>query len=57
MPDKKPTTKTGKKKAVKQVMDEWKGGKLRSGSAKGSKVANRKQALAIALSESGQNKK
>jgi len=36
---------------VKKVMDEWKGGKLHSGSKKGPIVTNQKQAIAIALSE------
>lgn len=33
------------------VMDEWKEGKLRSGSKRGKKVRSRKQAIAIMLSE------
>ena len=57
MPDKKPTTKAGKKAAVSQVMHEWGSGKLHSGSKKGPKVSNQKQAIAIALSESGQSKR
>lgn len=57
MPDRKPTTKSGKKAAVKTVMDEWKSGSLHSGSKKGPKVGSQKQAIAIALSESGQSKK
>ena len=57
MPDKKPTTTAGKKAAVKTVMDEWKSGSLHSGSKKGPKVANQRQAVAIALSESGQSKR
>ncbi len=36
---------------VKKVMDEYKEGKLHSGSKKGPEVTNRKQAVAIALSE------
>lgn len=36
---------------VKKVMDEWKKGKLHSGSKHGPKVTNQKQAVAIALSE------
>lgn len=42
-----------KKKAskVKKVMKEWKAGNLHSGSKKGPKVTNQKQAVAIALSE------
>lgn len=35
-----------------KVMSEFKSGMLRSGSKKGPKVTNRKQAIAIALSES-----
>jgi hypothetical protein len=46
---KKKMTK-GKTK-VKKVMDEWKEGKLHSGSKKGPIVKNQKQAVAIALSE------
>lgn len=33
------------------VMDKWKHGKLHSGSKKGPKVTNQKQAVAIMLSE------
>jgi len=36
---------------VKKVMEEYKHGKLHSGSKKGPVVSNRKQAVAIALSE------
>lgn len=36
---------------VQKVMDEWKGGTLHSGSKTGPLVTNRKQAIAIALSE------
>jgi hypothetical protein len=44
--------KTPKPKAkVKMVMEEFKKGKLHSGSKKGPKVKNPKQAIAIALSE------
>ena len=57
MPDKKPTTKVGKRAAMKTVMDEWKGGSLHSGSKKGPKVTSQRQAVAIALSESGQSKR
>lgn len=38
-------------KNVKGVMDEFKKGELHSGSSKGPVVQNRKQAIAIALSE------
>ena len=34
-----------------EVMHEWKAGRLRSGSKRGPKVKNRKQAIAIMLSE------
>jgi len=34
-----------------KVMDEWKEGKLHSGSKKGPVVKNQKQAIAIGLSE------
>lgn len=39
------------KKKVTKVMHGWKEGKLHSGSKKGPEVNNRKQAVAIALSE------
>jgi hypothetical protein len=42
-------------KKVSKVMREYGKGKLKSGS--GSKVTNRKQAVAIALSEAGMSKK
>lgn len=47
----KPKPKPKKKNKVSRVMDEWKEGKLHSGSKKGPIVENQKQALAIALSE------
>jgi Family of unknown function (DUF6496) len=53
---KKPTTASGKKRKVKRVMGEFKRGQLHSGSDKGPQVTNRKQAIAIAMSESGQAK-
>ena len=43
------------KKKVHKVMHEHKKGALKSGSGK--KVRSRKQAVAIAMSESGQSKK
>jgi hypothetical protein len=49
----KPVTKTGKKRKVKKVMDEWKQGKLKTNAGK--VVKTQKQAIAIALSESGQS--
>lgn len=45
---KKPTPRVGK---VEKVMHEFKEGVLHSGSKKGPKVTNRKQAVAIAISE------
>jgi hypothetical protein len=43
------------KRKVEKVMHEYKEGDLKSGS--GRKVKSRKQAVAIAMSESGQSKK
>jgi len=57
MPRKVPTTKAGKKAKVKKVMDEWKAGTLHSGSKKGPVVKSQKQAVAIALSQSGQSRR
>ena len=42
---------------VKQEMEKFKAGDLHSGSPKGPIVKNRKQAVAIALSEAGLSKK
>lgn len=42
---------------VKKVMKEFKAGNLHSGSKKGKIVKNKKQAIAIALSEAGKSKK
>jgi hypothetical protein len=42
---------------VKQEMRKWKQGTLHSGSKRGPVVKNRKQAIAIALSEAGMSKK
>lgn len=42
-------------KKVEKVMGEYKSGSLKSSS--GAKVTSKKQAIAIALSESGQSKK
>lgn len=41
---------------VRKVMDEYKRGKLHSGSKSGPVVKNPKQAVAIAMKESGQNR-
>lgn len=48
--------KTKASKKISKVMQEFKENKLRSGSKKGPKVKNKKQALAIALSEAGKSK-
>ena len=44
-----------KKQKVEKVLHEFKEGELKSGSGK--KVKSRKQAVAIAMSESGQSRK
>ena len=41
---------------VKKTFEEYKAGKLHSGSKKGPIVTSRKQAVAIALSEAGKSK-
>ena len=51
-----PTTTDRKRKKVSKVMREYKKGKLNIGKSK-KKVKNRKQAVAIALSEAGVKKK
>ena len=45
------------KEGVAMVMREFKGGELHSGSKKGPKVKDRKQAIAIALHQAGMSKK
>lgn len=45
------------KNKVEKVMHEYKHGELHSGSKKGPKVTNKKQAIAIALSEQRKAKK
>ena len=47
----------GKVRKVQKVMHEFKHGLLHSGSKKGPKVRNRKQAVAIALSEARKGKR
>ena len=51
-----PKTTEQKRKKVSKVMREFKKGKLNIGQSK-KKVKNRKQAIAIALSEAGVKKK
>lgn len=51
MPSKKPKTKAGKNRVVKNDMGKFAEGKLKSGS--GATVTSRKQAVAISLSEAG----
>ena len=46
-----------KKGKVEKVMKEYKEGKLHIGSKKGPVVKNKKQAVAIAMSEAGMKKK
>lgn len=48
--------KKKKKGKIEKVMHEFKEGTLHSGSKKGPKVKNRKQAIAIAMSEAGKSK-
>lgn len=50
-------TKAQKAKVVKTEMHKWGQGKLHSGSKHGAIVKSQKQAIAIALSESGQSKR
>ncbi len=57
MPIKTPKTKAAKQSVVHQELHKFKAGSLHSGSKKGPIVKSRKQAIAIALSESGQSKK
>lgn len=44
-------------KKTHKVIHEFKEGKLHSGSKKGPEVKDRKQAIAIAMNESGQSRK
>ena len=45
------------KSKVKKVMKEYGEGKLHSGSKKGPIIKNRRQAIAVAMSEAGLSKK
>ena len=49
--------KAAKKAKVSKVMKEFKAGTLNSGSSKGPVVTNRRQAVAIALSQAKMTKK
>lgn len=49
--------KSKAQKKMKKVMTEFKEGTLHSGSKKGPEVTNRKQAIAIGLSEARKGKK
>ncbi len=52
-----PKQNSAQKKTTERVMHEYKHGELKSGKGgKGGKVKSRKQAVAIALSESGSSK-
>ena len=51
-----PKTTEKKQKKISKVMREYKAGKLKSGKSN-KKVVNKKQAIAIALSEAGVKKK
>lgn len=46
-----------RKQKMKQEMHKFKAGQLHSGSKKGPVVKSRKQAIAIALNESGQSRR
>lgn len=50
-------SKSAKRERVEEEMGKFKSGTLHSGSKKGRLVKSRKQAIAIALSESGQSRK
>lgn len=54
MPDR--MNKARRQEKVHQVMHEFKHGELHSGSKKGPLVRNPKQAVAIAMSQSGQSR-
>ncbi len=53
----KKVIKKKKKKKIEKVLYEFKEGELHSGSKKGPIVSNKKQAIAIGLSEARKSKK
>jgi len=53
----RPKTRRGKAEKVHKVMGEFKRGELKGGAGKHPKVKSRKQAIAIAMSESGQSRR
>ncbi len=58
MPKLKPSApKNAQQKRVKEELSKFEEGSLHSGSRKGPKVTDRKQAIAIALSEAGLSKR
>jgi hypothetical protein len=52
-----PRTKRGKRAKVARVMQEFKEGRLKGGRGRHGNVKSRRQAIAIALSESGQSRR
>lgn len=54
---KRSVSKKKKRSRMKSEMHKFKEGKLHSGSKRGKLVTDRKQAIAISLSESGQSRK
>lgn len=57
MTARKPTTKAGKRAKAEKVFHEFGQHKLHSGSKSGPKVTSHRQAVAIAMNESGQSRK
>ena len=51
------SSRAHKQQKVEKVMHEYKAGTLHSGSSQGPRVTNRKQAIAIALSEQRRQKR